>query len=413
MTTLGHACKIQIRWVGAALLVSCALALSGCWRPQPAGLGRDPWDPADDDPSTATALRTPGASVSTHAGHTLSANDRADWFSVFLEAGCEYVIRTTNVSGTLRGELYRLNAGLTTLIAASGGTCSSPAPRFTYTPATSERLYLRLITQPEGADASYSLEYEIVPPLRADEFDPRDNVAHRGTQLAEPTSAAQSHAPHTLTPGDPVDWYVVYLRPGIGFTCWTSLTRGDSTLELYENPSAPELAFDDDGGTGLGSQISFAPVREGWHYIAVRAYRGAQTAYTLHWRSFELAELDPWDPQDDSAGRATLLTAPLSVPTLHGPHVLTEADREDWYAAYLVAGTRYYFEATSGPGDTVGYLYWADQSDFTYVAANDDSGEGLHFRIVYTASQSGWYKLLVFRYPSTSGASYTLTYGIL
>jgi hypothetical protein len=71
------------------------------------------------------------------------------------------------------------------------------------------------------------------------------------------------------------DWYRVTLTAGVTYTIQTSSVPGfdpDPYINIYNSTGATILAFNDDGGDGLNSSVSFTPTTSGVYYIDARTY---------------------------------------------------------------------------------------------------------------------------------------------
>ncbi|WP_158195846.1 M10 family metallopeptidase C-terminal domain-containing protein [Stappia indica] len=86
----------------------------------------------------------------------------------------------------------------------------------------------------------------------------------------------------TLTSGDR-DWVRVTLEAGTTYNI--ALTANTSGLDTYlrvHNSSGTQIAYDDDGGSGVNSFLSFTATTGGTYYLNAGSYNGASTGnYTL------------------------------------------------------------------------------------------------------------------------------------
>jgi len=127
------------------------------------------------------------------------------------------------------------------------------------------------------------------------------------------------------------------------------------------------------------------------------------------WMKTSATYPDQWDPADDTASGATSLTVASTVQP-HGPHGLASNDQYDCFKVNLAAGNSYTFEST-GSSDTFGELYNSTTfNSTTMVASNDDSGEGLNFKVVFSPASTGYYYLRARAYTVGNNATYTLSY---
>ena len=134
------------------------------------------------------------------------------------------------------------------------------------------------------------------------------------------------------------------------------------------------------------------------------------SAYDAGWRSEASTTYpDSWDPGDNTASGATLLTVSTSVGT-HGPHGLAENDHYDCFKFNLIAGNTYTFES-SGSSDVYGELFNSTTLDTSArVAYDDDGGVDSNFLLTYTPTVSGYYYLRVRAYAEGNTATYTLNH---
>lgn len=81
----------------------------------------------------------------------------------------------------------------------------------------------------------------------------------------------QYHSIHT--DGDE-DWMMFYAEAGSIYTIetYSATTNGDSRLYLYDTDGTTQLEYDDDGGSGLFSQITYSFDTAGTYFIKVSDY---------------------------------------------------------------------------------------------------------------------------------------------
>lgn len=121
--------------------------------------------------------------------------------------------------------------------------------------------------------------------------------------------------------------------------------------------------------------------------------------------------LDEWDPADDVAEGATVLT-PTATAQVHGTHSLTDKDPEDWYRVAVSAGQTYLFES-AGAYDLQAHLYRAASTNAAdLVDWDDDSGTNGNFKVTYTPSADGIVFLRVRPYSTAQASWYSLSYSI-
>ena len=245
-----------------------------------------------------------------------------------------------------------------------------------------------------------------------DEWDPDDNTPSGGTVIT-PTTTVKTHGPHGLNnANDRYDFFKVSLTAGKKYqfeTTGSTDTYGELFNSTSTNTSA-RVAYNDDGGSGNNFLITYTPTTSGTYYLRVRRYAqdtSAETySYTLR---YQMLAMDAWDPADDVATGATLLT-PTATAQTHGPHSLSSADSYDFFKISMTAGKTYVFE-TVGTGDTYGELFSSTSTNSSYrVAYDDDGGTNRNFKIAYTPTKSQTYYLRVRAYSVGSALDYSLKY---
>lgn len=278
--------------------------------------------------------------------------------------------------------------------------------------------YVRCSKHADGHDASpvspAGVGYKLSPIL--DEWDPNDDTALGATVLT-PTDAEQTHGVHSLSQWDAEDWYRVTVSANQTYV-FESTGAYDMVAELYKAASTNQadlLVTDDDSGTNGNFKVIWTPTEDGTVFLRVRAFDNSRAAwYTLRYSIPGFT--DEWDPADDVASTATVLTPAFEEQT-HGLHALSGTDTEDFFAIEMEAGKSYVF-ATTGDTDTFGELYCGATDTGSLVAWNDDgmdarTGNDLNFRLVYKATTTGTHYLRVKLAPSGGSAgTYTLVYSL-
>lgn len=81
---------------------------------------------------------------------------------------------------------------------------------------------------------------------------------------------------HTVHTGDVADWSALSVAEGITYTIRTTNLGpyADTVLRLYRDDCITQIAWDDDGGSGLGSQIVWLADTSGWVYVKVEPFGG-------------------------------------------------------------------------------------------------------------------------------------------
>ncbi|SOB96088.1 serralysin [Stappia indica] len=130
--------------------------------------------------------------------------------------------------------------------------------------------------------AGYSCDETFTPGADADFAVINEGVdASAGTSTSYTINVGDSFN-GTLTSGDQ-DWVRVTLEAGTTYNI--ALTANTSGLDTYlrvHNSSGTQIAFNDDGGDGLNSFLSFTATTGGTYYLNAGSYNGLSTGnYTL------------------------------------------------------------------------------------------------------------------------------------
>jgi hypothetical protein len=169
----------------------------------------------------------------------------------------------------------------------------------------------------------------------------------------------------------------------------------DTVLELYDEDGSL-MAFDDDSGEGWASQLGWVAPYSGSFYICVRHYYpegiGSYDIWVLTMSS---------DDHGDIASEATTMIVD-DIPISGG---IDRPGDIDLFQFEAEMGVTYIIETSElGTGsDTVISLFREDGT--TLIVSDDDGGDGLASRIVWTADQTGPFFISVGHYaPSGTGA---------
>lgn len=92
-----------------------------------------------------------------------------------------------------------------------------------------------------------------------------DNTPANATDLGSATTTSSNHA---LAPANDVDWYVFDLTSPGDVALETTGPSGDTAITLYD-ATMSQLAYDDDGGTGLFSLLGEPYLPAGTYYVLV------------------------------------------------------------------------------------------------------------------------------------------------
>ena len=78
------------------------------------------------------------------------------------------------------------------------------------------------------------------------------------------------------------DWFNFQSQTGVQYTFETGLfTLSDTSLTLYDTDGVTPIAFDDDGGSGLASLLTWTAPTQDTYYIAVRGFDVLKGSYSI------------------------------------------------------------------------------------------------------------------------------------
>ncbi|MEO6221854.1 MAG: FG-GAP-like repeat-containing protein [Vicinamibacterales bacterium] len=256
-----------------------------------------------------------------------------------------------------------------------------------------------LFAPPEWRATGIALDAATAATIVGDAFEPDGTPAQASTITV---GVGQAHTFHIN--GD-VDYAKFSVVSGQIFTLATSsLGAGvDTVMTLFDQDGVSILASNDDEGVpgSRASRITHTSTVTGVLYVKVgEFFNTASGAYTL-----TLTSADDAFEVDDTAAQASLLS-----PGLTQKHTFNRDGDQDWAKFAVIAGRQYslYTHHLDFGVDTVMELYASD--GFTLLDVNDDGTVDLGSRIVYTATETGFYFVKVRQYDAVVGSGvYWLT----
>ncbi len=159
----------------------------------------------------------------------------------------------------------------------------------------------------------------------------------------------------------------------------------DTTLTVFEDDGSTQIAYDDDGGEGLGSRVDLVRQSSGVVYVQAAELGDSAGAF-----EFEIAEMRP--------------PVELARPVRVGERIATNfsAGGEDWWLLEVRGGRQY--EISTDPSDGVDTLLAVfDGSGSTMLAENDDYGVTLGSRVTHGATGNGRILIRVTEYDGAGG----------
>ena len=311
--------------------------------------------------------------------------DDIDAIRIYLSAGQQYVLSLSGAAGgggTLADPYLSLfNSGLE-LVAQDDDDGVGYDSRIMFTPSSSGFYYLAVGTAIGGV-GTYTIRTSIqgVPA--------GDIIASTATDSRLSVGGSKSGVVDFS--GDQ-DWHAVDLTAGqayrINLNGAGPGALADALLRLYDSNGAL-IAINDDTGLSMNSELTFTASYSGTYYVSAAGFEDETGGYSL-----QVNTALPTDMSDD----VEYILPPQGE--LRG-QIVGNSDGLQ-LTVNLVSNQYYVFEAKgTGNLDTMIELY---DSQGNLVAENDDHGNSNDSKIVYYASTSGSYYLVVFGHGGSTGA---------
>jgi hypothetical protein len=199
--------------------------------------------------------------------------------------------------------------------------------------------------------------------------------------------------------------YTGFLQAGKTYTFDLKSTKFDPFLRI-ETMGGMQVAANDDGGAGLNSRITFTPMFSASYKIIVTSFAKEKTgSYVLTYSSFgggggpgpgvlwlhpgnnfgTLSHLDPFDK------------------------IRTQSHAKT-YRVSMTAGNTYVLTMESAQFDTFLRL---ETMAGQVLKVDDDSGQGLNARIVFTPNVSGTYRVIATSFAADKTGNFVIKMGVL
>lgn len=355
----------------------------------------------DHAASTETAGRvTVGGAAAT--GNIETSGDK-DWFAVDVTAGTRYrftLSGTGDGGGTLSNPYLELLSPAGLRQAFDDDTGPGSDSLLIYTATSTGRLYLSASASSISptATGTYRLLAETVP----DDY--ADNSGTVGTIMAGGSITG------TIEISGDKDWFAIDVTQGTQYRFNLSGRDGgggtvaDPNLELRSSTGSV-LAADYDGGTGLDSQMTYTATSTGRLYVAV----SAGTIFTPNTGSYRLSASTVEVVDDYAGSSATTGVVAVGGSVTGNLEVLGDSD---WFAADLVAGTRYIVSLSGrdgGAGTLLDPLLQMRDSAGNLLREDDDSGVGSGSELSFVATATGRYYFAASGYDGAYTGTYQLS----
>jgi len=244
---------------------------------------------------------------------------------------------------------------------------------------------------------------------RAAELEPNnDHLTANALTVGDDMSAA-------IDPAGDVDYFSIAMLTG---DCLVFETHpgdaGDTKLYVFDVDGISQLAYDDDGGEGWYSLITFEAPADGTYFVEVTGY-SSSTSGTYILTATDCPEPPNCDDAIDLQAQGLdqfvidLCAMPSEWSGEYGDCTgYADGGNEALYKIYLTAGET--FSVTEdGTHDMSMYLV-TDCSDIiaNCVAGSDSCCSGAQEVINYVAAADGWYYLFVDGYSGCSEVTVTI-----
>jgi mannose-6-phosphate isomerase-like protein (cupin superfamily) len=297
-----------------------------------------------------------------------------DWVTFVPSLGATYRIETSNLTG---GADTVLGLYDSTLLVSDDNSGAGLASLLVWTADIDYSVTVRVTEYNDDYQPGegYDIEVDCLADCPCDDdYYEEDDSASAATLLILGSVQAHQHCDE--------DWAEFAATPGATYRIETSNLGGgaDTVLELHG--SSGLLTYDDDGGGGLASLITWTG-SEPWYWVRVTEHADDyQDGESYYLRASCVADCpctDDFYEEDDLISAATEI-----FPNAGSAQVHKHCD-EDWVFFQAVTGATYRIETSNliGGADTVLELHGSGG----LVANDDDGGAGLASLISWTASE--------------------------
>ncbi|MDR9395555.1 MAG: pre-peptidase C-terminal domain-containing protein, partial [Roseovarius sp.] len=356
------------------------------------------------DDFTDTTATTGVASLNTPVTGQIETSGDRDWFAVDLTGGDTYRVSLDGDSGgggslpdpLLDGIYDATGAYIPDTFNDDSGLSLDSLLDFE-APETG-RFYISAAAF-GGNTGTYTLRVQGDGPAASDDF---------GTSAASAGSVTVGGAgTGEIETGGDSDWFAVNLQAGRTYEFdlegapTSSGTLSDPVLLDIHDPSETALGiFNDDGGEGLNSRVTFTATQDGPHFIEAAAFGDSTGTY-------KLAVTDLTGGDDFAANPST---AGSVAPNGTNSGEIESAGDEDWFAIDMIAGTTYTIDLAGQPtgdgtlSDPLLTGIHDGSGNLIPDTGNDDNGTTLNSRVDFTAAETGTFYLGAAAYADNTGS---------
>jgi hypothetical protein len=256
------------------------------------------------------------------------------------------------------------------------------------------------VLRPISGQAS-SLAAAVGGVIAGDRYE-NDNSASRATAIAT-NGTPQTHSIHT---GSDVDWVKFTLTERSNIVIETSGASGDTRMWLYgPNSSSREIAFNDDGGSGLFSRIERSgsnSLEPGAYYVQIDEYGNNNTIASYTIRVTATSAVPP-DDHGDRFADSTLVTL-NSDGSARVNGVIERAGDIDMFRFVPHLSGRMTIAQQAQAGSQVDPFLYVYDARGQQLAQNDDSGGTLNGHAEVNVAAGETYYVKAAAYGCTAGA---------
>lgn len=198
------------------------------------------------------------------------------------------------------------------------------------------------------------------------------------------------------------DDYRVNLRAGQRLEAELTSDDFDAYLEVYAQGSMRQsLASDDDGAGELNARLLFTAPEAGAYIVRARPFSGLETG------DYQLSLRERVAPRMPRPGRIAV-GRDVSARLGSGSAEDDDGKRYDAYAFRASAGERVKIDLESDDFDAFLSVGRIVNGAFVQMAENDDGGDSLNARLVFTAPEAGEYLIRATSFSSSARGGYRL-----
>ena len=187
---------------------------------------------------------------------------------------------------------------------------------------------------------------------------------------------------------------------------FSSTGKLDTQVDLYAMDGVTRLASNDNNLQDGNFLLYFVPEKTESYYLRVSQHNeDVSGEYLLHYQisGVPVPQGDPWDPKDDILEGSTHVGSPTEEEQFHGPHALSDYDRNDWFTANLQADAEYLFRFTGEKSLDVDIF---DTNGTTLLVYDVNLEQKNEFSVKFVPGTSGQFYLRVFK-KNAGNAAYT------